>query len=160
MSAKQVTTQSTGGTSSSSGSYSALSQRPQFSIQCWQPRSQPLLFAGVLVLYATVVFAVYWFTRDVLITSVTVTALLLASWRLWIPIRFHIGPTGVIQSVLGQQRQLGWGYVKQIQPHRGGLRVLYQSAGSELSLCRTLVISVPQSQLEELVTTFEYYMLD
>tara|TARA_Y100001933_G_C18976719_1_gene554920 strand:- start:1178 stop:1534 length:357 start_codon:yes stop_codon:yes gene_type:complete len=118
------------------------------------------LFAGVLILYATVVFAVYWFTRDVLMTGVTVTALLLVSWRLWIPVRFHIGPTGVIQSVLGQQRQLGWGYVKQIQPHRGGLRVLYQTAGSELSLRKTLVISVPQSQLEELITTFEYYMLD
>ena len=160
MSVNQVKTQSTADASSSSGSSSALSQRLQFSIQCWQPRSQPLLFAGVLILYATVVFAVYWFTRDVLMTGVTVTALLLVSWRLWIPVRFHIGPTGVIQSVLGQQRQLGWGYVKQIQPHRGGLRVLYQTAGSELSLRKTLVISVPQSQLEELVTTFEYYMLD
>ena len=160
MSGNQVAAQSIADASSSSGSSSALSQRPQFSIQCWQPRSQPLLFTGVLTLYATVVFAVYWFTRDVLMTGVTVTALLLVSWRLWIPVRFHIGPTGVIQSVLGQQRQLGWGYVKQIQPHRGGLRVLYQTAGSELSLRKTLVISVPQSKLEELVTTFEYYMLD
>ena len=58
----QLKTQSTADASSSSGSSSALSQRPQFSIQCWQPRSQPVVrwgfdplcdrgLCGVLVLH-------------------------------------------------------------------------------------------------------------
>ena len=145
---------------SSAESTSALSQRPEFTTVCWQPKSQPFLFAGVSLVYLSVVFGVYWFSEDLAMASISLMALLLVSWRLWIPIRFHIGPTGIIQSVLGQQRQLGWGYVLQIQPHRRGLQVIYQTTGDQYSLRKTIVISVPFAQQDLLRSTFDYYLQD
>ncbi|MBA62708.1 MAG: hypothetical protein CMJ76_10130 [Planctomycetaceae bacterium] len=147
-------------TGSSAESTSALSQRPEFTTVCWQPRSQPLLFTGVSLVYAAVVFSVYWFSQGWAMAAVSLVALMLVSWRLWVPIRFHIGPTGLIQSVLGQQRQLGWGYVQQVLPHRGGLRVIYQTTADQYSLRKTIVICVAYNQQEDLKSTFEYYLQD
>ena len=152
--------QTRGAVGSSAESTSALSQRPEFTTVCWQPRSQPYLFAGVFLVYAAVVFGVYWFSQNWGMATVSLVALLLVSWRLWIPIRFHIGPTGLIQSVLGQQRQLGWGYIQQVLPCRGGCRVIYQTVGTRYSLRKTIVISAPYSQQEDLQSTFEYYLQD
>ncbi len=147
-------------TGSTAGSSSALSQRPEFVTVCWQPRTQPFLFIGVLLLYVLALFGVYWYSRDWLMTAASLAALLAVSWRLWLPIRFHIGPTGIIQSVLGQQRQLGWGYVRQVQPHRGGVQVIYQSRSDQISLSKSIVISVPSNQQGDLNATFEYYLQD
>ena len=145
---------------SSAGSTSALSQRPEFTTVCWLPKSQPLLFAGVSLVYMAVVLGVFWFSEDLAMATVSLVALLLVSWRLWIPIRFYIGPTGIIQSVLGQQRQLGWGYVRQIRPHRRGLQVIHQSTGDQYNLRKTIVISVSFVQQELLQSTFDYYLQD
>ena len=145
---------------SSAGSTSALSQRPEFTTVCWLPKSQPLLFTGVSLVYLAVVLGVFWFSEDLAMASASLVALLLVSWRLWIPIRFHIGPTGIIQSVLGQQRQLGWGYVRQIRPHRRGLQVIHQSTGDQYNLRKTIVISVSFVQQELLQSTFDYYLQD
>ena len=146
------------GAGSSAGSTSALSQRPEFTAVCWQPRLQPVLFTGVSLVYVAVIFGVYWFSRDWLMTAVSLIALMLVSWRLWAPIRFYIGPTGIIQAVLGQQRQLGWGYVQQVLPHRRGVHVIYQTTGDQYTLRKTIVISVPYVQQEALKSTFEYYL--
>ena len=148
------------GIGSSAGSTSALSQRPEFIAVCWQPRLQPFLFIGVSLVYIGVILGVYWFSRDWLMAAVSLVALMLVSWRLWVPIRFYIGPTGIIQAVLGQQRQLGWGYVQQVLPHRRGVQVIYQTTGDQYSLHKTIVISVPYGQQEELKSTFEYYLHD
>jgi hypothetical protein len=160
MPAKRVKQKAGETSSASTGSTSALSQRPEFNTVCWQPRTQPVLFFGVLSAYTVAVFMVYWFSSDWAMTAISVCSFLLVSWRLWMPVKFHIGPTGIIQSVLGQQRQLGWGYVQQIQTQRGGVRIHYQTAEPQFGLSRTIVISVPFSHQDALVSTIEYYLIE
>lgn len=48
-------------------------------------------------------------------------ALLLAMWRLWLPVRFEIGPQGVTESVLSRRRRIPWRKIGGFQTRRGGV---------------------------------------
>ena len=100
----------------------------------------------------------YALTTNTLVASIVVLALVSVSWRLWIPMQYSIGPTGITRSVLGWHRQLGWAMIRRISQDSHGVQVFFDRAPSIQSILQSFYITADTDDLELLIGTFHYYL--
>ena len=138
-----------------------LSRSPQF-VPTIKLTNWPLLrerrTAMVIVFTAFVVLVTVQIgTASWLTTGVTATVLALSSWRLWLPVSFEFGPSGLTQRVWRFMWVFPWiefsGYQEQPQ---GVLLLPRQPDGISTSL-GSLYVSCPDKR-EEVVTLLDYYL--
>ena len=142
----------------STGSTSALASRPEIHVVCW-----PLKFYWkktwiILLSYFLGTCVVYSLTTNPLVASVVLLALVSVSWRLWIPMQYSIGPTGITRSVLGRQRQLGWTMIRRISQDSRGVQVFFDRTASIQSILQSFYITADADDLESLIGVFHYYL--
>jgi hypothetical protein len=140
------------------GSTSALTNRPEFQVVCWPLRNYWKKTWAILVSYFLGACAVYSMTTNPLVASVVLLALVSVSWRLWIPMQYSIGPTGITRSVLGRQRQLGWTMIRRISQDSRGIQVFFDRAASIQSILHSFYITADADDLESLIGVFHYYL--
>ena len=96
-------------------------------------------------------------TGNLLATLVFGTALMVSSWRLWLPVSYELGPAGLKQTCWRFERLIPWvgfsGY--QAQP-RGVLLIPRRTYGAK-SLFGSLYISCP-SQQRDVTTLLDHYL--
>ena len=143
---------------SSLGSASALSNRPEVHVVCWPLKFYWKKTWAILVSYFVGACAVHLLTTNSLVASFVLLALLSVSWRLWIPMQYSIGPTGITRSVLGRQRQLGWAMIRRISQDSRGVQVFFDRAASIQSILQSFYITVDADDLESLIGAFHYYL--
>lgn len=84
----------------------------------WPLRDEGLQSWG-LVIVATILVALVWtIWGSPAFTAFAAATFLLALWRLWLPVKWELGLTGVTMSVLGFRRRIPWMAVArfEIQP--------------------------------------------
>ena len=143
---------------SSIDSTSALAHRPEFSIRCWPLQSQWKRTTAILVSYLAGGLLVYQFSAEVLVSILITLTLILVSWRLWVPIWYRVGPSGIIHSVWGYQRQLGWAHIRRIRQDKRGVLVFYDREPSLHSILQSFYILADGENLEPLLTAMDYYL--
>jgi hypothetical protein len=143
---------------SSLGSASALSNRPEVHVVCWPLKISWKKTWAILGSYFVGACVVYSMTANPLVASVVLLALVSVSWRLWIPMQYSIGPTGITRSVLGRQRQLGWKMIRRISQDSRGVQVFFDRTASIQSILHSFYITADADDLESLIAAFHYYL--
>ena len=144
--------------SSSIGSNSAIAERPEVHIVCWPLKFYWKKTWAIFLSYFLGACVVYLLTTNLLVPSVVLLALVSVSWRLWVPLQYSIGPTGITRSVLGLQRQLGWAMIRRISQDSRGVQVFFDRAASLQSILQSFYIMANADDLESLVAAFQYYL--
>ena len=143
---------------SSIDSTSALANRPEVHVVCWPAKFYWKKTWAILLSYFLGACVVYSLTTNPSVASVVLFALVSVSWRLWIPIQYSIGPTGITRSVLGRQRQLGWAMIRRISQDSRGVQVFFDRAPSIQSILQSFYITADTDDLESLIGAFHYYL--
>lgn len=74
----------------------------------WPLRDESLRSWLLLAAVAASVGAVWMLWQDVLFSLLAGLALLISLWRLWLPVRWELGLTGITQTALGFRRRIPW----------------------------------------------------
>jgi len=143
---------------SSIGSTSALTNRPEVHVVCWPLKFYWKKTWAILFTYFLGACVVYSLTTNSLVASVVLLALVSVSWRLWIPMQYSIGPSGITRSVLGRQRQLGWAMIRRISQDSRGVQVFFDRTASIQSILQSFYITADADDLESLIGAFHYYL--
>jgi hypothetical protein len=116
----------------------------------WIPWAMLLLFGGVAALAGA------WSASPAM-GGLLLAALLLAGWRIWVPVRFEIGPTGVTQTVLGRSRTVPWTRVARFDVRNRGVLLLGDDDQSPLASVHGLYIHWGKRQ-HELLEMLHFYL--
>jgi hypothetical protein len=75
-----------------------------------------------------------------LMGGVCFAALMIAAWRLWVPVSFEFRSRGLIYGVLGQTRQIPWTQIARYEAKPRGLLVFAEDDRSPLAALRSIYI--------------------
>ena len=65
--------------------------------------------------------AVWWLSNSLVAGLVGLVAVVLAAWRLWLPVRYELGPSGVTVTVMGRRRRIPWRQIARYEIRRRGV---------------------------------------
>lgn len=65
-------------------------------------------------------------------------ALVIAAWRLWVPVTFEFRSRGVIYSVLGRSRRIPWTQIARYEDRPRGLLLFAEDDTSPLATLRSI----------------------
>lgn len=83
-------------------------------------------------------------------------ALVIASWRYWLPVTYEIGPYGIRQTVCKRVRRISWRQVGRVEFRPHGIRFFPDHDPSQLANLRGLYVCYP-GQEETLKQVVTYY---
>ena len=106
---------------SPSSSITSAGSAGELTIASWPLRDEPVWSAGILVFIGLVSALCGWGGQSGAMGAVAAGALLIATWKQWVPARFQLGPRGVAVTYLGGTRQLSWTNVARYQVRRRGV---------------------------------------
>ncbi len=110
-----------------------------------------------LLLGAAVVFCIALVGRNLLVGFVGFAAFLFSTWQMWLPLRYEIGPKGIIASALGWRRRIRWSAVGRCEIRRAGLLILPSATPSPAAYIRGIYLRW-RSNREELIAAARYYL--
>ena len=147
------------GTSADQHVNSALPSPPdEVEITVWPLHDDPLrswsLVMGAVALSA---FA-GWIGASFAMGLLCLAAILIALWRMWVPVTFHLGPRGIVQTVLGRQTRFLWSSVARFEVHSSGVSLLPDADPTPLNKLRSLYIRF-QGKKEAILELVEYYVV-
>lgn len=96
-----------------------------------------IVAVGVLVVFAT---AIGLATQSIVSALAAVGVVLLAGWRLLVPIHYELGPDGITQSVLRFKRHLRWRSIGCFRIGRQGVLLLHAHQPIRFDTARGLYI--------------------
>jgi len=83
-------------------------------------------------------------------------ALVIATWRLWLPVVFEFRSRGVVYSVLGRARQIPWSQVARFESKRRGLLLFAEDDRSPLAPLRSIHVQW-NGQQAAILEAVKYY---
>jgi hypothetical protein len=83
--------------------------------------------------------------------------LFLAGWPLWVPVRFEIGPKGIIRTILGWRRRISWSEFAHYETFPHGVALTGQLQHQPLGAVRGLFLP-SKAPHTELLAVLEYYL--
>jgi hypothetical protein len=120
----------------------------------WAPLHAAATAWPVLAIGATASALVAFLVRDGALTCLASGALLLATWRSWLPVRYHLGLSGVTETVLGIRRRIPWIAIARYDLQRDGVW-LYAQRGP--TSARGIFLPLG-AERDAAVATIEYYL--
>lgn len=98
--------------------------------------------AAWLVLIAAVAISVGVgiLSSSVIAGGVSMFALAVSLWRLWLPVRFEIGPRGIAQQVFGSRRLIIWRNIPRVEIREQGIIFHASSNPSRFALLRSIYV--------------------
>jgi hypothetical protein len=147
------------GTSANQHANSALPSPPnEVEITVWPLHDDPLrswsLVLGVVALSALA----GWVAASFAMGLFCLAAILVALWRMWVPVTFHLGPRGIVQTVLGRQTRFLWSSVARFEVHSSGVLLLPDADPTPLNKLRSLYIRF-QGEKVALLELVDYYVV-
>ncbi len=70
----------------------------------------------------------------------TLLALVVILWRMWLPLEFHLGPHGIRQTVLGRSQRIAWTSVLHYEVCQRGVLLLPDAVRTPLSPLRGMYL--------------------
>ena len=84
--------------------------------------------AAPIVVGTAAVAAFAWQMADSLAMGLlTAVVLMLAMWRFWLPVRYHVRGRGIIENCLGRQRLIPWRAIAQCRLRKRGVVLLFRN---------------------------------
>ena len=89
--------------------------------------------------------------------AIVAVGLMVASWRLWLPVRYILASGGIVQSILGRRRRIPWSAIRLYEVHRTGVMLLPDVQVTPLSPLRGLFLPWCGQQAL-LLANLDYYL--
>ncbi|MCR9119446.1 MAG: hypothetical protein NXI22_21140 [bacterium] len=123
----------------------------------WPLRYEPFAAAGWAIVVVAVAILGVWLSGDVFTAALVVTGLLLCLWRVWAPVKIHLGPRGVVEDIFGRRWRFSWRSIARYESRRDGLVLFASPEPSPLAPLRSLFVPW-RGQREQLETVVDYYL--
>ena len=90
---------------------------------------------------------------------ISVAVLLLSSWRMWLPISWEFGPSGVTQRLFRRQRLVPWKRFSRYEIFGRGVLLLQNNERGLTRIMNGLYIACGERR-EELLSLLQHYLRD
>lgn len=130
---------------------------PTVHLMSWPPRHEPLrtwIVAGLEI--ATAVIAAYSTERWAM-GLLVFGLLLVASWPLWLPVRFELGAKGIFRGVLGWRRRISWTEFSRYETYTHGVFLCHHSNQQPFAAVSGLFLPSKPPHAE-LLPVLDYYL--
>lgn len=129
----------------------------QLTIHNWPLLHEPVIAWFTLSLIAAVSYGAASLAGTATAGLLIGAGLGAAAWRLWMPVRFEIGPTGISQIVLRRRRRITWNSIGAWRAVRKGVLLSPFSGPPLRTALRGIYIHGGPRQ-GELVACLQYYL--
>lgn len=117
-------------------------------IVVWPARDATLSFGLVLTGVGTVALLAGWLSHRAAMGGVVLVLLLLALWRLWLPVTYQLDRRGIVERVLGRSRYVSWLAITAVQLQDRGMILKADRANVPLAAIDALYIPWGGKQAE------------
>jgi hypothetical protein len=121
---------------------------PVLQLRNWTLVDHPSAGALLILLVIFSVAATMWFSGSVALSASCLVALVLALWRMWLPVRFELDSRGVQQILWGRRHFFPWSCIDHFQVDRRGVLLVPRREASRVPLASTLYIGGGGHQAE------------
>lgn len=121
----------------------------------WPVRDDPCYALAVLALVALCAMAVTGITANKLAGVAVLAALLLTTWRLWMPVTCELSPLGLKLRCLRWQRRIPWRQIEQVTLVPRGVLLCCRRAGQRSP--RLVRFYLPWRRHAQLVAEFHAF---
>ena len=111
-----------------------------------------------LAVAAGVSWVAVWATGNTAAGAMVGALLAVTLWRTWLPVQFRIGPEGVVQSVLGWRRRIGWSAIRSFDLRGDGVVLMPDAAPTPLAPLRGIYLHWGE-QRDAVMTQVDHYLL-
>lgn len=136
-------------------------QRPRFQsklrIVSWPLRNDWRRTLGLLTVVVLVGGCGGVLSGSYAMAGFVLTLMLVASWRLWIPVTFELSSQGIRQSAWGVSRRIAWTQISRCEPLDRGILLLGDNDLTPFSYLRSLYIPCTKER-DELLESIEYFL--
>lgn len=113
---------------------------PAVTLRCWLLRDRPLLSLAISLGVLLLAVLIYFASRNLLGTALSITALLVVMRRVWLPIRFRVDAQGIIRQVSGRSRRIPWSAIARYEICSRGVVLLPHGADYRLAAGQGLFV--------------------
>jgi len=129
----------------------------EVTIEDWPLRDRPVGSLVAVALAAGLAWLAGWATANWAIGALVAGALAVTLWRTWLPVRYELSGSGILQTVLGWRRRIPWAAVQQVELRRDGVLFSPDPIVAPLTPLRGLYLHWGE-QREAVVAHLEYYV--
>ncbi len=123
----------------------------------WPLRDEPIGSSLALALAAGAGWLTVWATDSAAMGIAIVALLGVTLWRTWLPVRYQLGSSGVVQSVLGWQRRLAWLEIARYELQHEGVILFCDAEGAPLAALSGVYIRWGEHQ-DKVQAILEFYL--
>jgi len=98
-----------------------------------------------------------WSTGSAVMGAIILSLLGVTLWRIWLPVRYQLGSSGVVQSVLGWQRRLAWQEIIRYELQHDGVILFRDSESAPLSAQGGLYVRWGKDR-EKVLPVLKFYL--
>jgi hypothetical protein len=122
------------------GSSTSRIRQVDLRLVSWPLRDTPLTTGLVLLGCIAVGVLAGWLSQSWSMGVLAAVALMVATWKLWIPIICELGPAGVTVGVLRWRRHIAWHELDRFESRERGMMFYTERDQSALSALRSLYL--------------------
>lgn len=116
----------------------------------WPLRDEGVAPWLLLTVSAALAIAGGYISRSLPLGLMCLAALWISLWRVWLPVRYDLGPRGVVETVLGRRHRIGWTQVARYEIRRRGVLLLATHESTPLRTLQALYVPWGRRQTEVL----------
>ena len=129
----------------------------QCALLIWPLRQQPLCVLTALAAALGVGWLIGSAYERTWLGALTAGLLVVTSWRMWLPVTYEVGASGVGRVVLGRRRRIPWAAVGGYEVRGEGVLLVPDIQVTPLSPLRGLYVPW-LDQREKVLASVEYYL--
>ena len=126
-------------------------------MQCWPLRDDGMWPWLALIGGGAIAAGVGLAVQSVLMGLLAAAALNLSLWRLWLPVEYELGPSGVYETVLSRRRKISWKLIGGYEISGRGVR-LFPKHGATRMLASRWIYLRGGTRHEELCELVKFYL--
>lgn len=132
-------------------------QSPELSLVRLPIRDDHIAQVAILILLLVLILLTYSGTVSVWISLGVVIMCLIATWKLFIPVRIDLGPRGIIQTTFAGTRKTPWREIARYETHSHGVILYLTHDDSPLAGFASIDLSC-RGMKSDLETIVHFYM--
>lgn len=129
---------------------------PRLAYEHWPLRDEPAVRWTAWAVLAATGLAAYAATGKPALAAAAVGCVALAAWRMWLPARYELDASGVVEQVLRRKRRASWRAARGAAIGRRGVLVTYRPEPAPADYFRGLFVPFGAHR-QEVLRHFRYY---
>jgi hypothetical protein len=129
----------------------------EVTIHDWPLRDRPLGSLLALTLGAAASWLVGWKTGQPTAGGLAAAVLAATLWRTWLPVRYELGGSGIVQTIFGWRRRISWIAIQRCEVKHDGVLLLPDATATPLSPVRGLYLHWGDKR-DAVLAHLDYYL--